>query len=88
MPAFLKVPFWGLGHFLTTERKSFKVDEKCYLFYVKSSFCSQDIYIFLLTFGYVEKRLVKNSMVNSRMYYATDCTKNNFNTYIVRYLKK
>ena len=28
----------------------FKNDEKCFLFHVKSSFCSQDIYIFILTF--------------------------------------
>ena len=30
--------------------KSFKNDEKCFLFHLKSSFCSQDISIFFLTF--------------------------------------
>ena len=30
--------------------KPFKNDEKCFLFHLKSSFCSQDNYIFVLTF--------------------------------------
>ena len=33
----------------------FKNDEKSFLFYLKSSFRSQDIYVFVLTIGYVEK---------------------------------
>ena len=32
------------------QRKPFKNDEKCFLFHLKSSFHSQDILIFLLTF--------------------------------------
>ena len=30
--------------------KPFKNDEKCFLFYLKSSFCSQDIYVFVRNF--------------------------------------
>ena len=30
-------------------------DKKCFLFHVKSSFCSQDISIFVLTFCHTEK---------------------------------
>ena len=30
--------------------KPFKIDEKCFLFHLKSSFRSQDIYVFVLIF--------------------------------------
>ena len=32
------------------KRKPFKNDEKCFLFYLKTSFCAQEIKIFVLTF--------------------------------------
>ena len=35
-----------------------KNDEKCFLFYLKSSFCSQDIQMIVLTFGHVETALI------------------------------
>ena len=35
--------------FYLLQRKLFKNDEKCFIFHVKSSFCSQDIHIFVLT---------------------------------------
>ena len=42
----LKGALSGLRDFLAT----FKNDEKCFLFHFKSSLCSQDIYVFVLTF--------------------------------------
>ena len=39
----------GLRQFLATE-SLFKNDEKCFLFHLKSSFRSQDIEVFVLTF--------------------------------------
>ena len=35
--------------------KPFKNDEKCFLFHLESSFCSQDIYVFVTTFGLLGK---------------------------------
>ena len=57
-------------------------------FMVKALFVLKISTYFSWLLGYVEKRLVKNYVVNSKMYYATDCTKDNFNAHIVRYLKK
>ena len=42
----------------------FKNDEKCFLFYVKSSLRSWDIYILSWIFCYMEKRLDKKVKVN------------------------
>ena len=42
-------------YFLYKWIKLFKNDEKCFLFHLKSSFRSQDIYIFVLTFWSCEK---------------------------------
>ena len=36
-------------------RKRFKNYKKCFLFHLKSSFRSQDIYVFILTFGHVQE---------------------------------
>ena len=52
-------------------RKSFENDEKCFLFHLKSSFCSQDIYVFVTTFwscrknGLIKKiRLISKFMMS------------------------
>ena len=39
-------------------------------------------------FGYVENRLDKKAKVNFKIYVVLDWPTNNFNTYIVSYLKK
>ena len=46
---FLKGPLSGLRQFLTSE-SPLKIIKKCFLFHVKSSFRSWDIYIFVLIF--------------------------------------
>ena len=67
----------------------FKNDEKCFLFHVKNSFLSQDIWIFNLTFLVIlEKRLVKKAKIDFRIYDVTTWETNNDNTYIAQYLKK
>ena len=38
------------------QRKPFKIDKKCFLFHLKSSFRSRDIYIFVLTFWSCRKK--------------------------------
>ena len=51
--------------------KPFKIDEKCFLFHVKDSFCSWDIYIFVLTFCLCTKNwLDKKPMVNFKFHIA------------------
>ena len=48
-----------------------------------------EILRFLLElFGYVEKRLVKKAMGNSKVYDVTDWRTNNYNTHIRQNLKK
>ena len=54
----------------------------------KSLFHSWDIYIFVLSFDYVEKRLVKKANVIFKIYDIADCTTNNYNTHIAQYLKR
>ena len=76
-----KGPLSGLRQFLTLE--SSKNDEKCFLFYVNTSFCSSDIFILVLT----ENILDQNAMVDFKVYDVTDWTKNNYNTQITQYLK-
>ena len=56
-------------------------------FISKCFFCSWDICIFVLTFGYSEKQLDEKVKVNSKTYGVTDWTKINCNTHIVQYLK-
>ena len=48
--------------------KPYKIDEKCFLFHVKSSFCSQDIYIVVLTIRSCRKRLDKKAKDNFKIY--------------------
>ena len=67
--------------------KALKNDEKYFLFHVKSSSCSSDIYIFVLTFFYEEKRLDKKATVTV-IYGIRSWTTNNYNTHIVQYHKK
>ena len=45
------------------------------------------IYMFVLFFGYVEKRLDKKVKFNFKIYDVSDWTKNNCNTYISRSTK-
>ena len=53
--------------------KLFKMT-KCFVFHVKSYFCSWDIYIFVLIFGYIEKWLDKKAKINFKIYDVADCT--------------
>ena len=47
--------------------KLFKNNEKCFLFHLKSSFCSQDISVFLTTFGLCRKsRLISKITLTSK----------------------
>ena len=51
----LKAQYWRstlLSETISDIWKPFKRDEKCFLFHVKSSFCSQGICIFVLTFWF------------------------------------
>ena len=73
--------------FYLLQWKSFKNDEKCFLFHLKNSFCSQDIYAFVLNFwscrknGLIRKiRLISNE--------TTTWLTNNYNTHIDQYLTK
>ena len=59
--------------------KSFKNDEKRFWFHLKSSFLSQNIYICVLPYGEVEKRLDLKDKVNFKIYDVR--SKNVFNTY-------
>ena len=57
------------SHFMKTfilpaSMKGFKNDEKYFLFYVKSSFCSRDIQIFVPTFLVMQTFLVKHISSN------------------------
>ena len=48
--------------------KPFKNDEKCFLFQLKSSFCSQDIYVFVTTFwSYRRNGLIRKIRLTSKL---------------------
>ena len=48
-----------------------------------------ETFTFLLRlFGYLEKRLDKKAYVNLKIYDVTDWATNNYNIYIMQYLKK
>ena len=49
-----------------------------------------DIFVPFLSwhFGFIEKRLDKKAIINSKIYDITDWETNNYNTYIVQYVKK
>ena len=57
--------------------KTFKNDEKSFLFHVNSCFCSWDTYSLTWLFGYKEKRLDKKGKVNFKIFEITDWTTNN-----------
>ena len=82
----VKVPFKSVSHlpkrfyFYLLQWKPFKNDENCLLFHLKSSFRSQDIQIFILTFwscrrnGLIRKtRLIskfwRRNLVNKQLQY-------------------
>ena len=77
----------GLRQFVTT-KSHLKMMKNLFLYYVKSPFHSWHIYIFFLTFGYIEKRLDKKAEVNFKIYGVTYWTTNNCNTHIAQYLRK
>ena len=58
-------------------------------FYIKlKALFILDIFTFLSwRFGHVEKQLDKKAEVNFKIYDVTDWTANNYNAYIVQYLK-
>ena len=58
-------------------------------FYIKlKALFVLDIFTFLSwRFGHIEKRLDKKAEVNFKIYDVTDWATNNYNTYIVQYLK-
>ena len=66
-------------------------NEKCYLFYLKSSFCSEDIQIFVFTsssrFFPVNHCLRGCSKINLKVYYVINCLKKNFITQFAWYLE-
>ena len=62
--------------------KTFRSDKKCFLFHLKSSLCSQDIWIFLLTFWPCRKK------VNLKIYYIITWETSSYKTHIAQYLKK
>ena len=61
--------------------KPFKNHERCFLFHLKSSFCSWDISIFFWNFGHVGKLLDKKAKVNFKIYDVRNWKKSNFNTH-------
>ena len=67
--------------------KHFKNDENCFLFYLKSSFCSQDIQIFVLAFlGHVDKKGLKDK-VNIKIYEVKTWLTNIYYPHIAQYLR-
>ena len=54
------LPSKNLCHFL--DWKPFKNDGKCFLFHLKSSFCSQDIKVFVMTFWSCRKNSLIRKM--------------------------
>ena len=67
--------------------KPFRNDRKC--FFMLKTLSVLETFTFLLwLFGYLEKRLDKKAYVNLKIYDVTDWATNNYNTYIMQYLKK
>ena len=67
--------------------KPFKNDEKCFLFHLKSSFRSQDILIFVLSFWSCRKAAWEDKP-NFEIYDVTTWSANNYNTHIAQYFTK
>ena len=66
--------------------KPFKNDGKCFLFHLKSSFCSQDIWICVF-FDHVEKTAWLGRSVQFQNLWRHNLI-NNYNTHIAQYLTK
>ena len=68
--------------------KPFKDDEKCFLFQLKSSSCSQDISVFVLAFWSCKKQLDWKNKFNFKIYHVPTWLINNYNTHTAQYLTK
>ena len=62
--------------------KPFKNNEKCFSFHRKSSFRSQDVYIFVLTFSTWKNDLINKVKLNFKIYDVKKLETNNYNTHI------
>ena len=79
-------PLSGMRQFLTTE-SALKMMKSDFYFMLTVLFVLEIIFVSWI-FGYVEKRLNKEAKVNLKIYDVIDWTTNNYNPYIVQYLKK
>ena len=87
MSMLLKETLLGLRQFLTTE--NLKNDEKRLLFHVKAHFVLEVFTFSSWLFGYVEKWLDNEAMVNFKIYDVSDWrTNKQVNTHISQYLTK
>ena len=86
-PFSLKDPLMGLKQFLTME-SPLKFMNNAFHFMLQALFVLEIFSYLSLLLGYVEKWLDRKSMVNFRIYDATDWTTNNYNTHITQYLDK
>ena len=77
---YFQSPLWGLINLW--QLKALQKWEKWFLFHVERSLCWWDIYIFVLTFCFVEKELDKKVLVNFKIYDVTDWKTNEYNTHI------
>ena len=66
--------------FLFVSMRVFQNYEKCFLFHVKNSFRSWDIYILPLLFRYIEKWLDNKTKFDFKTYDVIGWTKDNYNT--------
>ena len=85
-------PLFFIKFLFSTKWKPFKNYEKCFLFDLKSSFCSQDIQIFVfpssLLFLLVSHYFKGCSNVNLKVYDVINCLNKNLITHFVQYLEK
>ena len=68
--------------------KSFKNDEKCFLFQLISSFILKIFKFLSWLFGHVQKQFDQKNKVNFKIYDVTTWEINNYNTRIAHYRKK
>ena len=81
---FIKGTLSGLRQFLANEIL-LKTMKNEYLFHLKSSFSSQDIYTFVLTFSSCIKTALSENKVNFKTYDGTIWETNSCNTKIAEY---
>ena len=74
--------------FIYFNESPLKMMKNAFCFTLKALFVLEIFKFLSWLFGYVEKRLDKKAMVNSKVYDVTDWTTNNCNTYIAQYLNK